>query len=548
MVAALSPSLHPVFLAYVVVFGVTAVTCFGSVVRARRIEDDDTRRGLVALLLTSGGWAATHVGFLVAPSVPLKLAFYQTGLFIGLSTVGPWLYFCSAYTGRTLHRSKPIRRAAVAVFLAISLVKFTNPLHQLYFRAEFVQSPFPHLAIYSQPVHWLTMGLAYALAIVGYFMLFEIFWQVGHDTTPLMALVGVTGLPIVLDALGDLLPQLLSFTYEPLGVAAFGLGILFLFLDDFQAVQFAGENDSPTVVITDGDRVRDYNKRAKELFPPLETGQKIDAVLPELAEYLEADQTEAVVEIERAGGLRYFQLATRPFGGSKAMAGQSVTLTDITDREQYRRELERQNDRLETFASMVSHDLRNPLNVAQGRVDLAAEETESDHLDAASTALDRMEALIDDVLALARQGQPIDEPERVDLGTVAEEAWNVVETDEATLDVADTRRLLADDSRLQQLFENLFRNAVEHGGEDVTVRVGLLESRAGFFVADDGPGVPDEEKDDVFESGYTTNTDGTGFGLAIVEEIVTAHGWAVSVTDAEDGGARFEITDVDFVE
>jgi signal transduction histidine kinase len=548
MVAALSPSLHPVFLAYVVVFGVTAVTCFGSVVRARRIEDDDTRRGLVALLLTSGGWAATHVGFLVAPSVPLKLAFYQTGLFIGLSTVGPWLYFCSAYTGRTLHRSKPIRRAAVAVFLAISLVKFTNPLHQLYFRAEFVQSPFPHLAIYSQPVHWLTMGLAYALAIVGYFMLFEIFWQVGHDTTPLMALVGVTGLPIVLDALGDLLPQLLSFTYEPLGVAAFGLGILFLFLDDFQAVQFAGENDSPTVVITDGDRVRDYNKRAKELFPPLETGQKIDAVLPELAEYLEADQTEAVVEIERAGGLRYFQLATRPFGGSKAMAGQSVTLTDITDREQYRRELERQNDRLETFASMVSHDLRNPLNVAQGRVDLAAEETESDHLDAASTALDRMEALIDDVLALARQGQPIDEPERVDLGTVAEEAWYVVATDEATLDVADTRRLLADDSRLQQLFENLFRNAVEHGGEDVTVRVGLLESRAGFFVADDGPGVPDEEKDDVFESGYTTNTDGTGFGLAIVEEIVTAHGWAVSVTDAEDGGARFEITDVDFVE
>ena len=548
MVLLLSLSFHPVFLAYVVVFGVTAVACFGSVARARRIEDADTRRGLVALLLTSGGWAATHVGFLAAPTVPLKLVFYHMGLFVGLSTVGPWLYFCSAYTGRTLHRSKTLRRAAVGVFLAISLVKFTNPLHQLYFRAEFVQSPFPHLAITSQPLHWLAMGLAYALAIVGYFMLFEIFWQVGHDTTPLMALVGITGLPIVLDALGDLLPQLLSFTYEPLGVAAFGLGILFLFLDDFQAVQFAGENESPTVVITDGDRVRDYNKRAKELFPPLETGQRIDAVLPELAEYLEEERTETVVEIERAGGFRYFQLSTRPFGGAQTIRGQSVTLTDITDREQYRRELERQNDRLETFASMVSHDLRNPLNVAQGRVDLAAEETESDHLDAASTALDRMEALIDDVLALARQGQPIDEPERVGLGTVAEEAWYVVETDEATLDVVDTRRLLADDSRLQQLFENLFRNAVEHGGEDVTLRVGLLDDGDGFFVADDGPGVPDEEKDEVFESGYTTNTDGTGFGLAIVEEIATAHGWAVSVTDAEDGGARFEITDVDFVE
>ncbi|MFB6220988.1 MAG: ATP-binding protein [Halolamina sp.] len=539
---------NPIFLANILVFGATAVACFGSVLRARRIEDEDTRRGLVALLLTSGGWAAAHVGFLVAPTVELKLVFYQIGLFVGLSTVGPWLYFCSAYTGRTLHRSSSIRRVAVGVFLAISFVKFTNPIHQLYFRAEVMQTPFPHLAIQAQPLHWLAMGLAYALAIVGYFMLFELFWQVGHDTTPLVVLVVVTGLPIVLDVLGEILPQLLSFAYEPLGVAAFALGILFVYLEDFQTVQLAGVSDSPTIVLTDANHVRDYNEQAKEMFPPLETGKTIDAVLPRLAEYLDQKQTEAVVEIERAGGLRYFQLAIQPFGGSQTMSGQFVTLTDVTDREQHRRELERQNERLDQFASMVSHDLRNPLNVAQGRVDLAMKETESEHLAAAARALDRIGALIDDVLALARQGQPIDELERVRLGAVVEEGWSVVDTAGATLDVADDGELSADASRLQQLFENLFRNAVEHGGEDVTVRVGLLDDRAGFFVADDGPGVPAETRDEVFELGHTTNADGTGFGLGIVKEIATAHGWDIDVTESEAGGARFEVTGVEFLE
>ena len=102
--------------------------------------------------------------------------------------------------------------------------------------------------------------------------------------------------------------------------------------------------------------------------------------------------------------------------------------------------------------------------------------------------------------------------------------------------------LQADATRLRQLLENLFRNSVDHGGEDVTITVGTLAD--GFYVADDGPGIPEAERDQVFESGYSTNRDGTGFGLAIVEEIAAGHGWEITVTEGVEGGARFEVTGV----
>lgn len=535
-----------VFAAYVLTFAGTAIACFAGLTRTGEIDDEDTRRGLVYLLLTSGAWAAAHVGFLLAPSVELKLVFYHLGLFLGLATVGPWLYFCSAYTGRTLHKDTAVRRAAVGAFLVISIVKLTNPIHQLYFRAELLTTPFPYLAIHSQELHWLAMGLAYALAIVGYFMLFELFWQVGHDTRPLMALVAITGLPLVLDVLGIMLPQFLSITYEPLGVAAFAVGVLFVFLEDFQTVKLAGEHDSPVIVLTEADTVRDYNTEAKELFPDLETGEPVGVALPELAASLDDEDPEPLVEIVRGGETRHYQLAVQPFSTGRTRNGRAISLTDVTERERYRQEMKRQNQRLDQFASMVSHDLRNPLNVAQGRVDLEREESESEHLAAAARALARMETLVDDVLALARQGQPIDETEPVALSAIAGAGWEVVDTRSATLAVDGDGTMLADASRLQQLLENLFRNAVEHGGEDVTVRVGVLDEE-GFFVGDDGPGVPPDEREEVFESGHSSSTEGTGFGLAIVQEIVTAHGWAITLTESEAGGARFEVTGVEFL-
>jgi PAS domain S-box-containing protein len=226
------------------------------------------------------------------------------------------------------------------------------------------------------------------------------------------------------------------------------------------------------------------------------------------------------------------------------------------ERELRRRETElaRQNERLDEFASVVSHDLRNPLSIARGYLDLLSDhraessgwgDTEAEYLDRIRTAHERIDELTDDLLTLARQGESVGELEVVSLADVAHAAWQTAGDTDATLSVVADRRFRADRDRICELFENLFRNAISHTDADARVTVEPCEG--GFVVADDGPGIPPAERERVFERGYTTNERGTGFGLAIVAEIVAAHGWSISVGESETGGARFEVRGVESV-
>ncbi|MFP9059663.1 sensor histidine kinase [Natrialbaceae archaeon A-chndr2] len=221
---------------------------------------------------------------------------------------------------------------------------------------------------------------------------------------------------------------------------------------------------------------------------------------------------------------------------------------DVTEQRHSQRELERQNERLEQFASLVSHDLRNPLNVAQGYLELLERDCESDALEELQWSLGRMEALIGDVLELARQGQTVGERTHIPIPALATGAWDAVDTGDARLEVRTHGTLSVDEGRVRALFENLFRNAIEHGtGErkPLTIAVGQLGSEAkgdGFFVEDDGSGFA-RSPEELFELGATTNPDGTGFGLSIVEQIADAHGWSVHAIESDGGGARFEFHD-----
>ena len=268
---------------------------------------------------------------------------------------------------------------------------------------------------------------------------------------------------------------------------------------------------------------------------------------------LNGESVRTEIERQTVDGTRTFQLSIKPRDIDDGYSELYAVYTDITERIEYEQELERKNERLDEFASIVSHDLQNPLTVAKGRLELARESHESDHLARAADAVDRSQALIDDLLTLARQKQELNRVEPVDLAELARQSWQTVDTGVATLTVETTQTIQADASRLQQLLENLYRNSVEHGSTDsqtaakhrgsgVTVRVG--EQQGGFYVADTGPGIPESERERVFEAGYSTTDEGTGFGLRIVEQVADTHGWAVAVTESRQGGARFEITGV----
>lgn len=224
-----------------------------------------------------------------------------------------------------------------------------------------------------------------------------------------------------------------------------------------------------------------------------------------------------------------------------------TVISDITDRYESERTLQQQNEQLEEFASIVSHDLRNPLATARGYSELAREEGDPENFERITHSLDRMERIIDDVLWLAREGRDIGTKEDVDLAEVIENAWKIIAPDGVDAELVYVAEglgsITADYDRLCQLLENVLGNAIKHGGPGVRVRVERIEN--GFAIEDDGPGVPESIRERVFEQGVTTMDDGTGFGLYIVKQIAEAHGWQVDMTESETGGARIEITDIE---
>jgi len=230
-----------------------------------------------------------------------------------------------------------------------------------------------------------------------------------------------------------------------------------------------------------------------------------------------------------------------------------ITLVDLLSQwvsyelthQRIHRQLRDQNEQLEQFASIVSHDLRNPLNVMDGSLTIAAESGDPAAFERCRNAIERMETLIDDLLTLAKAGDRITTLETVPLAELAAKSWETVEAQGVTLAIETGHSIRADPGRLDQLLSNLFRNAVDHAGEDLTITLGSLPD--GFYVADDGAGIPPDERYRVLDAGYSSSETGTGFGLNIVAEIADAHDWDLEITAGEAGGARFEFSGVECV-
>jgi PAS domain S-box-containing protein len=252
------------------------------------------------------------------------------------------------------------------------------------------------------------------------------------------------------------------------------------------------------------------------------------------------DRQKFQVEIHTAdGGVIpcYDHMAALPF--DEEFRGSVGILRDATTEHRRREELVRQNERLDEFTSVVSHDLRAPLSNAQTAAELARRTGSEEAFDRLAAEHDRMETMIEDLLTLAREGETITETDPVDVTTVAAETWEPFCEAANTLALPTEEVVVeCDRTRLRRLLENLMRNAVEHTPTPVTLRVGQLDD--GFYLADDGPGIDAAERAEVFEPGYTTADDGTGFGLSIVKRIADAHGWAIAITESDAGGARFE--------
>jgi PAS domain S-box-containing protein len=350
----------------------------------------------------------------------------------------------------------------------------------------------------------------------------------------------------------------LPFDLTPVGVAIGGVFLAWaLYRTEFLEVApiaretVVEEMPEAVVILDEKRRVVDWNPAARGLFgvddPTI--GMSTDAFFEgvpadTLAELSVNQQTQTQVAFELGGRKRYLSVSLSPIDvGRPEETGLVAVFRDITASKRREQQLLETNERLDEFASVVSHDIKGPLMDIRGSADLAAQTDDVSHVEPVLDAADRLDRLVDGLLKLARSGQQIQTLEPIELDDVSAAAWQRVWSVEAEIVVTDGKRLLADVDRVQQLLENLFRNAIEHGGTELQITVGSLPD--GFYVEDDGSGIPAEERHRVFERGYTSSEDGTGLGLAIVRQITRAHGWSIHATSGAAGGARFEITGIE---
>ena len=530
-------------LVYILAFAVAAAICFGSIARALKVEDRETRYGLIGLLVGSGGWSASHAGLLVMPTADLKIGAYMVGLVLGFSTVFSWLYFCSAYSGRSLHRKPRLRQAAVGLYLAVVLVKITNPLHQQYFVAEVVRNGTVYVDIQQQAFHWMATGLAYAFAAVGLFMLFEQFADAGYDTRPLVGLTGLTAIPVLLDVVGFTSGVVLNIIYAPLGVAAFALGVLFVYKERFLAVQLTGDVDEAFVFLDDDGGIEDFNEAALALFPALDDARG-DPVASVPGLEMVADSEGDILDVTVDGTPRYYLVTETSFTLGQADIGTVLMFSDVTSIERQRRELERHNEQLEEFARGIRHELRNSLQVIRSRVAAAGDALDAgsvslarESLTAAADRTGRMDRTVSDLATLAQYGQTVGGLSPVAFRRTAEAAWNRADSTPSTLTIEDDGEILADSTRLQSLFESAFEFAFYNEAESVVVRL----TGDGFTVTDDGTRPPDADLDKLFDYGHAVPNAEAGMALPNVETLAEVHGWTLSVDDSYRDGIRLEI-------
>jgi len=583
-----------------------ALLSFAVAVVAWRRETETPRvRGYGRYVFTGGVWAAVYAALLLSPRGPLSFGLDVLRAAAAVSTVWLFLLFVVNYTGHRERLAGPLRVAAVVDVVGYVALYATQPVHGLVFERNepvgvdgltvLAQEPKALFAAH----FFVVIGAALAGIVLLARFAFAARNVFREQTVAVLAgalftIVGGTVVSFNLGSAGNWQyfdPTPIAFAANGLIVGWALLELEFLTVGPLAANTLVSEMGDAVFVLDDGDRVVDANPTAAGLVDGDAVGASLSSLLPGVASAMGGETpVELPVPVGAADGdgSRFYDVQVTPLRGPyDVRRGSLVVLRDVTGRVRRERELERRNEQLDEFASLVSHDLRNPIGVAQGYVDLAIDSGDVEHLDEVVVSLERMDELVDDLLALARSDRASLDVEPVAVDGCAEAAWRTAETDDAVLDADAGLVVSADRSRLQQLFENLFRNSVEHGsasdrtgsgggvdhgagGErsvggpsagsrrgdggaplseaSLSVTVGALADGDGFFVADDGRGIPDGDRDAVFDYGYSTTDDGTGYGLAIVRSVADAHGWTVTVGESEAGGARFEFRGVELAD
>jgi PAS domain-containing protein len=537
-------------------FALSGVACFAAALHGSRLRNDDARRGLRWLLLLSGVWGFFQAGVLLAGEEPTAVALYTLALIVGFATPFAWLYFASAYAGRDYHRRPAYRRVGLAVYVGVVAAKVTNPIHGRYFAASLRTEPVRRLVVDEGALYWGSLALAYALSGVGFYLLYRLFRESEHSSWTLVALFAATGLAVVPNAISQAAPAALpSLSYEPLGVAVFAVGTVYLVEDTFLAVERTAtrsfvERTAGGVLVLDPDgRLRDHNERAVELFPAIATGAThIEGVSRGVADAYREERSALIDVADVEGNARVYCVTSERLSVGGEEFGWALLVQDVTAIERQRERLERHEEQLGDMAGAIAHELRNSVAVTDGYLADAADRLDEDDESGAAESIavarrrvGRIGGVVEDLHTLVRQARDFDEPSLVGFERAVADAASASDAD---VDVAaeGSGRVLATPTRLKQVLKNAFAFAAFN--EATAVTVSLTDD--GFAIADDGRFTAANEWDSalLFEYESAEPSAEAGMSLPNVRALARLEGWTVEPDTEYESGVRYVVRGV----
>lgn len=515
------------------------------------------RSAFVGFLGLEACWLLTETAKLLVRSPQGKYALSLLAGVFAMFGIGAFWYFATAYTNRSLSVRTP-RNAVVLAWLVVAVVgPVTDPVVGLYYDSvSYQQGAVTYLATTPGPLYLLNVAAVLVLLSLSLAYLARLFVESPHrPESSILLLAGATGVSLVPNALStvQIVPVLPGFDYSSFGLAPFVLALTYVVffrgerdLAPMARTEIVDDIDDALFGLDDAGQVIDYNAAARALLTA-ETddpvGTPFSELLPELAQQVRLPDTPdedvlATYTTVTEGERTHYSVSVSPIDERGTVAGYSVILRDVTAAERAKRELERQNEQLESFASTVAHDLRNPLQIADGTTTLLTEDLRTDgsthpavdHLDRIADAISRMDTALSQLQTLAKHAQSVTETELLAFAPTVRAKWADVDTAGLSLSVPTDGTIQAESTRLDSILETLFRHSAEYGGPTVVVE--LTES--GFRYADHGLELPDDDRTDVFAYDATA-TDGIGLGLKIVRTQAESQGWSVSVDESEDG-------------
>ena len=306
-------------------------------------------------------------------------------------------------------------------------------------------------------------------------------------------------------------------------------------------------------VVTVAASLEDVDDSTAALVPPLLVGVPLILLVVGATTWMVATRALAPVErirqeVEQITGDRLERRVPEPRSRDE-IHRLALTMNQMLGR------LESARDRQRQFVADASHELRSPLASIRQTAEVSRAHPdalpEADLADVVLEESARMQRLVEQLLVLTRadEGAIVRTRRDVDVDDLAlTEARRVRRTglDVVTSEVT-AGRVRGDSGALAQVVRNLVDNAARHAEAAVAVAVHSTEHYVELSIDDDGPGVPQDQRERIFErfvrldEGRSRDAGGSGLGLAIVAEIVAAHGGSVAVSTSELGGARFVV-------